>query len=454
LKNSLKAIFPFLLIAATVGPSAGFMNEDRIRNIKEAARESVVYIEVSCLSQEEDKDTEEVFKKNGIIVSEEGYILTSFISEEILSRIKVFMDSREYTARLVGSDKVGRISVIKIEPDRKLAPLKFSSSKTKPGDWLLGLYRLGPEYEFREVFWYNMVNGILPEGMADLLLLGAVFMNDGMVMVNPGGEVQGICVPFYDLTLYLTETRKMKIRREMEMMNAGLKCMDVSSVIRSCRKILKEGRSPEIAWLGVTLAKLTKAQAEGLRLPHRGVSITKVFKDSRAERAGLKANDIVFQVNGRTLPRDNQALKLFIDLVRSSPVDRKLKLGIVRDGEERWITVKPSSYPELKKQRSAWLGLTVQEINDAVYTSLNLYRNQGVLVVEVEQGSPAFHAELRRGDLLTRIQTQPLPDLSAWQRSTGKLQEEKADTIIINLYRGNEAMTRVIQPALGQKKIR
>lgn len=441
-----------LLFAGTLPLHAINENGEGTARVVDSISPSMIYVEVNVLVEKDDKVSQETFKKNGLIISEDGYILTSFISSEIISNIKVFIGEDDYPAKIVGNDPITRISVIKIETHKKLKPAVISARPAKEGEWLVGIYLLDEELQMRKVVQYAMITTIIPSGKSDLMFFSTNLAYDGMVLSNMNREIVGFVLPFFDLNMSLLETRDKKIAREIEMMRAELKCVEIGPIKNSMEKIMHNKKNIEVSWVGAGLGALTRVQAGGMGIPQQGVLVTKVFKDSPAEKAGLKAKDVIYEIDGGIIAGDSIGLKAFIDTIRGCEPGGQMVFGVRRNKSELKLTVKPVKYPDPEKIKTDWLGLTVAQVDDTIYDSMNLFSNRGIVVVSIDPGSPAMHAELDSGDLITNIQSTEVTDKETWQSVVNKLQKNRNQFVTLNIYRGNRALIRVIKPFIGMKE--
>jgi serine protease Do/serine protease DegQ len=185
--------------------------------------------------------------------------------------------------------------------------------------------------------------------------------------------------------------------------------------------------------LGVHIQDLTPELARALRLDSRnGALIAKVLRNSAADKAGLKAGDVVIRLNNRDVD-DAANFRNAIGLLR---INEKAVVDIVRKGRPRRIEARITA-PERVSLSGSRLderlgGLTLGEI-DAQHP---LYgRVQGVMVSAVESGSPAETSGLQPGDVITSINRRPVTDL----KDFGRLVKSIDDEILINIQRGNGA---------------
>ena len=185
------------------------------------------------------------------------------------------------------------------------------------------------------------------------------------------------------------------------------------------------------SWLGVELHEVTSDTAKDLKLSaERGVVLGKIVPDSPAAKAGLKENDVVTEINGQRVEGAAQ----FRRMIREIPAGRSVQLTVWRDGraqnisvtlgksEERhrsmqMVTPAPGTFafnmPEMPDVPvMEWngnflmggqprLGIDAEDLNGQLGTFFGAPDGEGILVREVNPGSPAEKAGVKAGDVIT-----------------------------------------------------
>lgn len=198
--------------------------------------------------------------------------------------------------------------------------------------------------------------------------------------------------------------------------------------------------------LGLRLADIDTDRAQALKLPEeRGVEITEVEEGSPAEAAGIRKGDVLLNYNGENILGAQQ----FIRLVQETPVGRKVKIQLWRDGKTQTVTVttaeaKPlfnvppnfihlqfprgMDLPDIPSPIVVWknsiFGMECESVDSQLAQYFGVKR--GVLVRSVEKGSTADKAGMKAGDVLIAMGDRPLAsahDITSYMRSehpTGK----------------------------------
>ncbi|HPF39509.1 MAG TPA: trypsin-like peptidase domain-containing protein [Phycisphaerae bacterium] len=172
------------------------------------------------------------------------------------------------------------------------------------------------------------------------------------------------------------------------------------------RRIVEDlslGRAIEHGYLGVEVDVLSQEEREGARLPQRvGVRIAAVFADGPADRAGLRAGDIVTAIRGRPVA----SVDGFVSLIGSYTAGERTTFDVIRKSRNMLITATLTRRPDVPDQRLPeaefdFRGATLGRVDAAMRSVANL-PEFAMLVVRVEGDSPAHRAGLAPGDVITR----------------------------------------------------
>lgn len=178
-------------------------------------------------------------------------------------------------------------------------------------------------------------------------------------------------------------------------------------------------------WLGVSVQELTPSLREAMKVGNRsGLLITNVVEDSPADEANLKDEDVLLSFDGKTVEKAEE----FTELVRNTPPDKKVKVKILRRGEERELEVTIGARKSESAARTfSWsgsgrhpevmvwnnrprLGVQVQELSKDLAPYFKVEEKSGVLVLSVSKNSPAEKAGLKAGDVITRAGDEKITD--------------------------------------------
>ncbi len=339
---------------------------------------------------------------SGVIVDEEGWVLTNWHVLQRASRVYVKLGNGEiYEAERGVATTQKDVALVKLVP-KKPGETFPAIRLAKDDDLLLGetVLALGNPYGLGT----SVTRGILSSknrrpasgdeqlGAQDWLQTDADINpgNSGGPLINLRGELIGINVAVY---------------RESQGMGVGF-----AIPVRQVSAALGEFFAPETMnglWFG--------ADVSGFKWP---LSITAVQAGSPAERAGLRAGQRVLQINGAT-PRG------LVDFNRLLTAGRNLtaSLEVQADGKRQTAQVKLVKFDDLIRQK---LGLDLLNLTPQTAARFQVNPGEGLFIEQVERNGPADKARLQSGFLLTGIDDQPAGDLNRVarilsQKKTGEL---------------------------------
>jgi S1-C subfamily serine protease len=191
--------------------------------------------------------------------------------------------------------------------------------------------------------------------------------------------------------------------------------------------------------LGIMIQDVTPDLAEALDIGTvEGAVVTQVEPDSAAEKASLKAGDVVIAVGGRPVS-GSAALRNLIGLMQ---VGEEVEVTVLRDGRRRNIEA------EIGKAQASTLagGRSLPKVAGAEFRNLDRSDPQnsdlvGVLVAQVEQGSPASRNGLRNGDVILSVNRQRVGSVGDLSEAF----EQAGPTVALNILRGSMRLFLVIQ---------
>jgi serine protease Do len=186
--------------------------------------------------------------------------------------------------------------------------------------------------------------------------------------------------------------------------------------------------APGGSYLGVGIKDVETDRAKALKLKEEaGVEITRVDENSPAEKAGLKAGDVILEYNGQRV----EGIEQFSRLVHETPSGREVKLGVFRNGANQTIVAKVGTrraatlapfdfgnfnvrIPDVPHTflgwRSSLLGVEAESLEGQLADFFGV--KEGVLVRSVLQGSAAEKAGLKAGDVITRVDDMKVSSIS------------------------------------------
>jgi len=208
---------------------------------------------------------------------------------------------------------------------------------------------------------------------------------------------------------------------------------------------LKDKGEVTRGWLGVGIQDLTPELAEYYGLDQRkGVLVTQVFKGDPADQAGVRQNDIIVAINDQPVATGRELSAI----IANTPVGRKTKITLIREGRERTLTATVAKREEqglraaVDQKESDALGLQVAAMTAERAQQFGLDKDEsGVLVVDVESGSRADKAGVRVGDIVKGINRIKVENLKEYQEVMKKA--DKKEPLLMLVLRRNEGLRAV-----------
>jgi serine protease Do len=198
-------------------------------------------------------------------------------------------------------------------------------------------------------------------------------------------------------------------------------------------------------WLGVSIQEVTPALAKSFDLKEtKGALVAQVISGGPAEKAGIEQGDIIMEFDGKEVA----ASKDLPRMVASTPVGKSVSIKLWRNGKilDRQVKVgEMEEKVEISKapfQKS--LGITVQNLTPEIARGLGLKRETGVVVTQVEPGSPAADAGIQTGDVIREVNRSSVKDAEDFIQKIEKAKVQ--DNILLSLQRGPNNLFAAITP--------
>ncbi|MFI3333203.1 MAG: Do family serine endopeptidase [Rikenellaceae bacterium] len=351
---------------------------------------------------------------SGVIISEDGYIVTNNHVVESASQLKVKLyDGRIFEAKVIGTDPTTDIALIKIE-EAELPTIPFGSSdELRLGEWVLAI---GSPFDLQS----TITAGIVSAKARQLDVIPSEFRiesfiqtdaavnpgNSGGALVNTHGELVGIN------TVIKSQTGSY----------IGYSFAVPESIVKKVVMDLKEFGVVQRALLGISFRAVDQQfiDSEGKDLgidKLGGVYVASVQEDGAASTAGVRKGDIITSINGVEL---NDKSSLQEQVGKHRPGDQ-IKIVVKRGKEVKHFDVtlrNRSGKEELLAQDSVdvieALGGKFSNASDKLCRELEI--NGGVVVNSVDNGGLLARARVKRGFVITHINDKPIYALSDLER--------------------------------------
>ncbi|WP_433851041.1 DegQ family serine endoprotease [Stenotrophomonas nitritireducens] len=380
---------------------------------------------------------------SGFIISGDGYVLTNHHVIDGAETVKVKLsDRREFDAKVVGSDQQYDVALLKIDA-KGLPTVRVGDSNTlKPGQWVVAI---GSPFGLDHSVTAGIVSATgrsnpyaeqryVPFIQTDVAINQG---NSGGPLLNTRGEVVGINSQIFSASGgYMGISFAIPIDLAM-------------SAVEQIKKTGKVSRGQ----LGVMVGAVTADIAQGFKLPDsRGALVNQMVEDSAAAKAGVQLGDVIRSVNGTEIAASSD----LPPLIGAMPPGSKVRLGILRDGKQREITVtltelaedaaRPGNAPTTAEDKpqagaNALLGLEVADLTAAERRQLGLDAGEGVRIAAVNSQA-AREARLSPGMVVLQVGRTPVGSVAALNR---ELAGYKKGDVVMLLVRagGNSAFVAV-----------
>jgi len=369
---------------------------------------------------------------SGVIVSDDGYILTSNHVIERASKIRVLLGgNREYEAEIVGQDEQTDVALIKIDPDESLPFVTIGDSRSlRIGDQVMAIgnpFGVGQTATIGIVSALGRSIGLMQ--YEDFIQTDAAINpgNSGGALVNMNGELVGINTAI--------------LSRSGGSQGIGF-AIPSHMAERIMGMLVADGRVKR-AWLGVTTGRVDQTMADALGMARpRGVLMTVVNPDTPAEKAGLKEGDVILMVDGK----DVNSISSLRNTISLAGVGTKVDLRILRDGRERGLGVTLGEMPENlttaggneveEEAAEGFEGVTVRALSERIRRQLDVDDGlEGVVVTNVERTSNAWNRGLRQGDVILEVARERVRSLDDYRRL---IEKDKDRPVLLKIQRGDQ----------------
>jgi len=373
---------------------------------------------------------------SGVIIDNQGHVLTNAHVIEDADKITVTLaDGREFKGILKGTDPRSDLAVIKINATDIPKSRLGDSDGLKIGQWVVAVGNpFGTIFHNPEpTVTAGVISALhrsLPEtsrrdsNYTDLIQTDAAINpgNSGGPLVNLNGEIIGINVALFSTS-------------------GGYQGIGFAIPINSAKRIMEpliEGKKVVYGWIGISVQDIDQRLAQYFGLKNKeGILVTKVLDGGPAGKAGLRDGDIILTIENQPVNNITQLL----NLIGNQPVNKQIKLRILRDHQtlELPVTVgqRPSfdefgrvQMPEPEqgtetqegKEEVQWRGMKARNIPPEIADRIHVDTSDGIIIVGVDDNTPAQEAGLRKGDILTGVNKDVITSTADFDKAVEKSQ--------------------------------
>jgi serine protease Do len=357
---------------------------------------------------------------SGVIVSEDGYVLTNYHVVAQAQEIEVTLsDGRRFPAKIVGTDERTDLAVLKIDARGLVPAVLGDSDKVEVGEWVVAI---GSPFGLDQTVTAGIISakGRADVGIADyedFIQTDAAINpgNSGGPLVNMRGEVIGINTAIAS--------------RSGGFMGIGFAIpSNMAKVVKDA--IIAHGRM-ERGYLGITLQPLTEELAQSFGYSGtKGALVADVLPDEPAAKAGIQPGDIIVEYNGVPIESVNQLR----NAVATTRPGTKVSIVVFRQGKRielkdveigRFPDELPSRRLPAREEVVPDLGVSVQTLTPEVARQLGVPETEtSVVVTGVEPGSLAATAGIRPGDIIQVVGNRRVTNVAEFRDALRNLGQE------------------------------
>ncbi len=358
---------------------------------------------------------------SGVIVDGKGYILTNYHVVAGAERITIHLfDGRELKGTVRGTDPRTDLAVVHVETTGLPVAVLGDSDKIQVGEWAIAV---GSPFGLEETVTVGVISAKGRSGLGtgtyeDFLQTDASINpgNSGGPLVNIDGDVIGI--------------NAMIIQPGQGIGFA----IPINLAKTIMQELIKTGKVVR-PWVGIGLQDITPDLMKFFNLKEKeGALIGQVYSGSPAEKASLKAGDVVIEVDGVKIKGSQDVVRE----VLKKKVGQKVNLAILREGKRLEIYVTTAEMPEKIGERGPakpakeWFGLRVSNVTPDIAKQLGLTKTEGVVITGVEPNSVAQGAGVKAGDIILEVNRQKILNENDYRAAMEKAKPDQGVLFLID----------------------
>ena len=363
---------------------------------------------------------------SGVIIdADKGYVVTNNHVVDNATKISVQLnDGRKFDAKVIGKDPRSDIAVIQLQNAKNLTAIKMADSEQlRVGDYTVAI---GNPYGLGETVTSGIVSalgrsGLNIENYENFIQTDAAINrgNSGGALVNLNGELIGLN------TAILAPDGG----------NIGIGFAIPSNMVKNLSKQMIEFGQVKRGELGIMGTELNSELAKAMKVDaQRGAFISQVMPKSAAEKAGIKAGDVILSMNGKPI----SSFASFRADIGTMPIGTKVTLGLLREGKPVNVDVTIEQSTQTPKIES---GNIYKGIEGAELSNGSAGDQKGVKVDEVKAGSTAARIGLKKGDVILGVNQQKVTNLGELR----KILDTKPDVLALDIQRGDTSIYLLAQ---------
>ena len=375
---------------------------------------------------------------SGFVIDPKGYIVTNHHVIAQANEIKVkFQDDSELTAELIGQDKLTDLALLKVKSKKPLKFVKFADSdKARVGHSVIAIgnpFGLGGTVTSGIISAFNRD---INSGPYDSFIQTDASINKGNSggpLFNINGDVVGI-----NSAIFSPSGGSVGI-------GFSIPSNLAKPIIEQLRKFGKTQRG----WLGVRIQEVTPEIAESLGLKESdGVLISMVNPGEPAEKAGIRAGDVIINFNGKKIKNVRDLQRIVAEAAVSSSAkvdiwrDKKIKKFKVKladrekfDDQAKVDQKKDSTEKTNQEYEIDQVGLRLKDLTDFVRDQYNIDESvSGSVITGVKNNSPASNAGLSVGNVISQVSQKKITSAKQAKQIFDDAVKRNMDSVLVQIY--------------------
>jgi serine protease Do len=336
----------------------------------------------------------------GMLIDSKGNILTNHHVVGGATDIKVLLaDGSSYPAKIVGTDPKTDLAVIHITADKKLPTVSFGDSdKMEVGNWVVAI---GHPRGLDQTVTQGIISAKHRRGVLDPNTYQDYLQTDAAI--NPGNSGG----PLLNL-----EGQVIGVNAAIETQSGGFEgigfAIPSNMAVHVTQELMQHGKVIR-GWLGVSIGDLTPELVKKMKLDNnKGTVVMEVAKNSPAQKAGLKQDDLITRYDGHRVD-DAAALQ---SLVADTSIAKKVDITILRQGKSKILSAEIGDLNQEMRSLAASLedrlGAKVRPLTEKEDQSYRLQPGQGVAIVSMGADSELKQAGFEKDDVILEINNMPV----------------------------------------------
>ena len=327
---------------------------------------------------------EQVGTGSGVIISEDGYIVTNNHVIKDAKELEVTLNNNKaYKAKLIGTDSKMDIALLKIDADEKLPFIVFGNSdQIKVGEWVLAV---GNPYNLNSTVTAGIVSAkarnLDKASIQSFIQTDAAVNpgNSGGALVNARGELIGIN------TMISSPTGSY----------AGYSFAVPSNITKKIIEDLVQFGNVQRGVLGVDGSELNAEASKKLGIKEtEGIFVNKINKNSGAQKAGITKGDIIIKLDDKKVS-NNAELSAIVNTKRPNDV---IKVSLLREGK---LVVVPVKLTKKELIQYEYNGIEFEDVTEEDKKTFNI--TSGIKIKEVTNEEFQEYAEYLKGSIVRRV---------------------------------------------------